>query len=76
MGPGLVAASSYLVESEELHGMVMSGKYEMQVLDDVGLTSNSGTGSQESNTGGGGPPYEPKRHQVRTYSPSGPHQHC
>ena len=75
---GLVAASSYLVESEEPHGTIMLGNDEMQVLDvqeldDVGVTSNSGTGLQESNTGGEDPPYEPKRARAR---PSGPHQHC
>jgi hypothetical protein len=52
---GLVAASSYLVESEEPHGMIMSGKDEMQVLDvqeldDVGVTSNSGTGLKKRPT--------------------------
>ena len=78
MGPGLVAASSYLVESEEPQGTIMSGNDEMQVLDvqeldDVGVTSNSDTGLQESNTGGEDPPYEPKGPRAR---PSGPHQHC
>ena len=73
-----VDASSYRVEIEEPRGTIMSGKHEMQVfdvqeLDQVGVTSNSDTGLQESNTGGGGPPYEPKRPRAR---PSGPHQHC
>ncbi|GMY07014.1 leucine-rich repeat extensin-like protein 3 [Fagus crenata] len=67
---GLVAATSYLVESEEPHGMIMSGNDKMQVLDvqeldDVGVTSNSGTGLQESNTGGEGPLYEPKGPRAR-----------
>ncbi|GMY07019.1 leucine-rich repeat extensin-like protein 3 [Fagus crenata] len=55
--------SSYHVEIEEPHGTVMSGKHEMQVfnvqkLDQVGATSNSGTGLPESITGGGGPPHD------------------
>uniref|UniRef100_A0A2N9H334 Uncharacterized protein n=1 Tax=Fagus sylvatica TaxID=28930 RepID=A0A2N9H334_FAGSY len=70
-----VDASSYHVEIEEPCEMIMSGKHEMQVfdvqeLDQVGVTSNSGTSLQESNTGGGGPLYEPKGPRARTYSPS------
>uniref|UniRef100_A0A2N9H583 Uncharacterized protein n=1 Tax=Fagus sylvatica TaxID=28930 RepID=A0A2N9H583_FAGSY len=65
-----VDASSYHVEIEEPRGTIMSGRHEMQVfdvqeLDQVGVTSNSGTGLQESNTGGGGPPYEPKGARAR-----------
>jgi hypothetical protein len=60
-----------------LHGTIMSEKDEMQIdvqeLDDVGVTSNSGTILQESDTGGGGPPDEPKGPRAR---PSSPHQHC
>ena len=53
-----------------LHGTIMSEKDEMQIdvqeLDDVGVTSDSGTVLQESDTSGGGPPDESKGPRAST----------